>query len=121
MKFRLTKSREMILNLLNNKQKPLNAEMIYELLDEKIYLSTVYRNLELFLENNLVSRLFINNTAYYYINKTDHKHFMVCLGCHDMFEIPCSHFDEGLLGDHQDFKISSHELTVYGYCSSCQL
>ena len=48
MKFRLTKSREMILNLLNNKQKPLNAEMIYELLDEKIYLSTVYRNLELF-------------------------------------------------------------------------
>lgn len=121
MKFRLTKSREMILNLLNNKQKPLNAEMIYELLDEKIYLSTVYRNLELFLENNLVSRLFINTTAYYYINKTDHKHFMVCLGCHDMFEIPCSHFDEGLLGDHQDFKISSHKLTVYGYCSSCQL
>ena len=121
MNFKITKSRQLILDAFNKSDKPINAEQIYELVNQQIFLSTIYRNLELFLENQLISRLFIDNTAYYYINKTDHKHFMVCVSCHDMFEIPCSHLDHKLLGDHKDFKITSHELTVYGYCSNCQI
>ena len=121
MTFKMTKPRQLILDVFQNEDKPINAETIYERLNRKIYLSTVYRNLEFFLEKNIISRISINNTSYYYINKTDHKHFMVCLGCHDMFEIPCNHLDDNkLVGNHQDFKVISHELTVYGYCGICR-
>lgn len=122
MNFKMTKPRKLILDTLKNESKPVNAEMIFEKVNKSINLSTIYRNLELFLFQNIVSRSFLDNVAYYYINKTDHKHFMICLSCHDMLEIPCNHFEnENLLGKHKDFQIVSHELTIYGYCSNCQI
>lgn len=122
MNFKMTKPRKLILDTLKNESKPVNAEMIFQKVNKSINLSTIYRNLELFLFQNIVSRSFLDNVAYYYINKTDHKHFMICLNCHDMLEIPCNHFEnKNLLGNHKDFQIVSHELTIYGYCSNCQM
>lgn len=120
MNFKMTEPRKLILNLFNESKQPMSAETIYEKLDRKVFLSTIYRNIELFLNNQIISRLFIDNISYYYINKTDHKHFMICLTCHDMFEIPCSHLDEKLIGTHKNFKVITHELNVYGYCEKCQ-
>lgn len=122
MSYKMTKSRKMILDILKENKKPLSAEMIYDLLPkDEMNLSTVYRTLDLFLSNQIIIRSFIDNVAYYYINKTDHKHYMICLDCHSLFEIDCHVIDDELLiGKHRDFKVTHHDLTVYGYCKNCQ-
>ncbi|MDO9629751.1 MAG: transcriptional repressor [Acholeplasmataceae bacterium] len=120
---RMTKQRKMILDLLAKTEQPKSAEMILtELPDHTMNLSTVYRTLDTFFIQGLVSKSNMKNTAYYYINKKDHHHYMICLGCQKMYEIDChlDHIADQVAKEHH-FKITHHDMTVYGYCSDCQL
>ena len=120
---RMTKQRKMILDLLGKTEQPKSAEMILlELPNHTMNLSTVYRTLDTFFIQGLVSKSNMKNTAYYYINKKDHHHYMICLGCQKMYEIDChlDHIADQVAKEHH-FKITHHDMTVYGYCSQCQL
>src|SRR5699024_12456544 len=51
-------------------------------------LSTVYRNLNILEENDLLLKTAdIDGISYYQINKGDHKHFITCSNCHKKFLI----------------------------------
>lgn len=120
---RMTKQRKMILDLLAKTEQPKSAEMILlELPDHTMNLSTVYRALDTFFIQGLVSKSNMKNTAYYYINKKSHHHYMICLGCQKMYEIDChlDHIADQVANEHH-FKITHHDMTVYGYCEACQL
>jgi len=120
---RMTKQRKMILDLLAKTEQPKSAEMILlDLPDHTMNLSTVYRTLDTFFIQGLVSKSNMKNTAYYYINKKNHHHYMICLGCQKMYEIDChlDHIADQVASEHH-FKITHHDMTVYGYCSACQL
>lgn len=119
---KMTKQREHLLSFLKKQKSPLSAEMIYAKLPMgSMNLSTVYRILETFIQYQLVEKTFLDNTAYFKIASSEHHHYMVCLKCHKMIEMDC-HFhgvaDEDALK--HNFKITSHDLTVYGYCTNCQ-
>lgn len=116
----LTKNRKLILDCFKKDNKPLNSEQIYLLLKKEVDLSTIYRALDLFLENGLVKRSTLNKVSYYYLNNDEHKHYMICLVCHKMYEIECNVIDLLKNNINQDkFIVSSHDLTIYGYCKSC--
>lgn len=119
---RLTPQRKDILNILNKANEPLSAEMIFERLTlDNINLSTVYRSLDLFFEKGLISKSFINPSTYYYINHKDHHHYMICIHCQKMYEIDCHlHNLTDDIAKKHDFKITHHDMTVYGYCRACQ-
>lgn len=119
---RMTKQRKMILDILKKTHIPQSAEMIYEKLpDHKVNLSTVYRTLDTFFIEGVLSKSTMKNTTYFYISNQEHHHYMICLGCQTMYEIDChlDHVAEHVAKDHH-FKITHHDMTVYGYCESCQ-
>lgn len=119
---RMTRQRRMIFDLLKKTRMPKSAEMILsDLPDDTMNLSTVYRTLDLFFAEGLISKSTMKNTAYYYRNDQAHHHYMICLNCQRMYEIDChlDHIADHVAKDH-DFKITHHDMTVYGYCSACQ-
>ncbi len=119
---RMTNQRKLILELLNKSHQPKSAEMIIEELpNHTMNLSTVYRNLDAFFAEGIVSKSTMKNTAYYYVSHKDHHHYMICLGCQKMYEIDC-HLDDFAVGvaNKHHFKITHHDMTIYGYCESCQ-
>lgn len=119
---RFTKKRKAIYNILENEDKTLSANDIYERLSDKtINLTTVYRSLEYFYLNGLVGRTNHNAIAYYYISKNDHYHYMICEKCHKRYEIDCKLKDIIKdISNEYNFEILSHDLSFYGICSNCQ-
>ncbi|QWB95669.1 transcriptional repressor [Mycoplasmatota bacterium] len=119
---RMTKQRIQILDIFKSYAKPLSAEMIMEKLpDDALNLSTIYRTLETFYDEELISKSTIEHTNYYYLNDHKHHHYMICLSCHKMIEIDCHlhEFEEQVAKAHQ-FKVTHHDMTLYGYCHECQ-
>ena len=118
---KLTKKREKVYSCLQNTNKPLTAEMIYEYLkDEDINLSTIYRAIE-FLENNdLLLKFHFDNKSYYIVNDETHSHYFICTNCLMTKKIDCR-MENVLekLKENDGFKVTNHEMTVYGLCNRC--
>lgn len=117
---RMTEQRKKILFVLEHADKPLTCEDIFSnITDEKLNLSTIYRSLETFFESQLVFKTIINQKQYYYMGH--HHHFLVCLTCHEMIAVGC-HIEEKekTIGLPYGFQVTHHDMTLYGYCKTCQ-
>jgi Fur family ferric uptake transcriptional regulator len=124
-----TKHRAAILDILEQSDQPMTAEQIYlELGEQKIgvSLSTVYRVMESLADKNLVTKLSIgiggDNRAYFEYNRSDHRHYLVCLGCKKIMAIehcPLKKYEEAL-GKEMNYTIAGHKLDIYGFCPDCQ-
>lgn len=117
---RMTQQRKDILALLNDQAKPLSPEDIFSKLDQNhINLSTVYRSLEAFFEASMVMKTIVNQKQYYYTGH--HHHFLFCTECHNMIPVGC-HIEgnEKAIGEPYGFKVTHHDMTLYGLCASCQ-
>ena len=120
-----TRSREAVLAVLENEALPVSALSLFEKLQqahEPVWLSTVYRVLESFVEKNVVQKSLPTDStmAVYALNRHKHTHYAVCVGCHTMLPIENCPFEhvfppvtEG------DFHIVGHNLELYGYCEKC--
>lgn len=120
-----TKQRECVLALLERAEKPLSAMEIYSQVDKtgvSVWLSTVYRILELFVQKNLVLKTTVmdNEMALYEINRYQHKHYAICMLCHKI--IPMEDCPVGSLIPkltEESFHVVGHKLEIYGYCKEC--
>ena len=121
-----TGSRKRILEVLMFSNGPVSAHEIYQgLLKEGVNCneSTVYRNLQKFLEKDLVQSFTLNDgvSRFEFKKSSDHHHHIVCLKCKmmkclDLCKVE-DYFDEIIkkLG----FVSVSHNLEFYGVCKSC--
>lgn len=122
-----TKPRELVLNVLKKSDTPLCALDIYSIIDEagdQIWLSTVYRALETFVNNGIVVKTTImdNEMAVYEMKRDDHKHYAVCIGCHKIVYIdncPMEQFVPKMSDN--GFQFLGHKVEMYGYCKDCIL
>lgn len=120
-----TKPRECVLSVLEHAQKPLSAMEICSEIEKggnTVWLSTVYRILELLVEKGIVIKLSVMNSemAVYELNRYKHKHYAVCLNCHkivSMENCPMEKFMPKLRDE--DFHVTGHNLEIYGYCKDC--
>lgn len=120
MKIKMTKQRKEILEIFKNSNNLLSAELIHQKLNDKtINLSTVYRTIDIFMQNNLIGRIYLNNLSYYYLNRSDHTHYMVCENCHRMFEIGCFEHQFDQIITESNFEMRHHDLVIYGICEKC--
>ncbi len=121
-----TRHRLAILELLKNTNQPLTAEAVFAALREKkiaINLSTVYRNLELLGEKEMLNKLTLagESRAVFEYNQKIHRHYLICLACSkvDIIEhCPLQGYEEGL-SQETAYQIIGHKLDVYGYCPDC--
>ena len=122
-----TGSRKRILEVLILSNRPLSAQEVYhELAEEGLNCneSTVYRNLQKFLEKDLVQTFTLNDGVARYEfkrNPNDHHHHIVCLKCKKMNCLDLckveGYFEEVI--KKQGFVPISHNLEFYGICKTC--
>ena len=87
----------------------------------RISLGTVYRNLESLAARNLAGKVIISGVARFETNLQVHYH-AVCLSCDQIVDLdasPATDIEEFFTRS-TDYKLTAHELTLYGLCPSCQ-
>ncbi len=118
-----TRQRVEIYKVLQKVQQCLSADEILQALEAqnlKIDLATVYRNLELFVQNGIAVKSTINRKHFFEIKKSSHHHYFVCIKCNAKAEIvdcKINLIEEEL--NKMNFKILEHNLEVYGICDKC--
>ena len=126
---RLTRQRQILLDLIDKTGEHLDAERLYRMArekDPKLNRVTVYRTLKLLKEGGLVDELDLMHQAgeqHYYETrrKQEHAH-VICLTCGKVEEF----FGEPLqrlrrqIESHFGFQIVLARTEVGGYCSHCQ-
>ena len=133
-----TKQRKRVYQILKEATEPLSAAQIYARMEsweqEQYAISTVYRILAAFEENQLLEKTtwMGEGTIVYELRHSSHVHYAVCLDCHR--RIPLEHCPLHMTGAHfhaseeenhshspaEDFTVVSHKIELYGYCKDCQ-
>ncbi|MFH1287436.1 MAG: Fur family transcriptional regulator [bacterium] len=133
--YRLTISRQVILNVLGNTTKHLSAEDIYMKVHKTypiIGLTTVYRTLELLVQMALVYKFdFGDGRARYELVEdskgSGHHHHLVCTDCNTVIdytdfineEVELLNQTEKGLSKKYNFRITNHLIQFYGLCGKC--
>lgn len=120
-----TRQRESVLAVLTQADRPLSAMEICKLTEDAgnpVWLSTVYRILELFEENKIIIRNTLSDgeMALYELNRNQHRHYAICLSCHKVVELehcPLQNYTPEL--SDSGFQVTGHRLEMYGYCKDC--
>jgi len=125
MGIRFTKQRAAIIKVLIGAGSPLSAGNIYarlEKLQPKLKLSTVYRNLNFFVEENIVRQLNFKNidNLYELLDGNHHQH-LICIKCGKIMAIKCPLKEyEKKLSEETNYKIIEHNMEMYGICPECR-
>jgi Fur family ferric uptake transcriptional regulator len=121
---RITKQGTAILNAIKAAERPLLAQEILDAATAEapgMGIATVYRNIKSLLENGLIGTVYLpgENPRYESSHHHHHHHFH-CTLCDKVYDIhDCPGNLQQLAPD--GFQVDSHELTLYGSCSSCRL
>lgn len=123
-KYRRSRQRERILELLRSTGRHPTADWIYEQLKKEfpnLSMGTVYRNLNVLLEQKLVRKIDFGSTFDRFdANVGQHYHF-VCERCGAIIDLELP-FDDSLNGRVNaatPFKARSHRIEFYGLCDRC--
>ncbi len=119
-----TKQRECVLAVLGRAGSPLSAMEICAQASGAcpIWLSTVYRILELFVKEGVAVKTALpdGETALYGLGRSRHRHYAVCLNCRKIMEMencPLEKFEPEFTD--AGFRVLGHKLEMYGYCRDC--
>ncbi|MCK5491535.1 MAG: transcriptional repressor [Candidatus Omnitrophica bacterium] len=135
--YRLTLSRQAILDVLSKTSDHLSAEEIYHhayKIHPSSGMSTVYRTLELLAQLQLVYKFdFGDGRARYELNrgiedKDHHHHHLICINCQRIInytdfideEVELLNKTEKGLTKKYNFRIMKHILQFYGLCERCK-
>ncbi|HIT89700.1 MAG TPA: transcriptional repressor [Candidatus Merdenecus merdavium] len=130
---KVTNQRVLVLQVLSNSpNRHLTAEEIYELVKAEypeIGLATIYRTIQLLLDLNLVDRINLDDGfVRYEIARTDdtqkhHHHHLICTECGKIFSFEDDLLEklEKRIEDTMLFKVTDHEVKLYGICKECSV
>lgn len=129
--YKNTEPRKVLLDFLSeDENKHLSCDEIYYKISDthpNIGIATIYRNMQLFEELNIATKLTLDDGVARYeladFGKDAHQHHhLVCLNCNKLIEVK-----EDLLGvlekeieKEHDFKIVDHDLKFFGICNECK-
>lgn len=123
---RLTHQRRLVLEVLQDSEEHLDAEMIYDRArarDPSISLATVYRSLGLLKDMGLVQehRLGENHGHFEITHSTPHHHF-TCLTCGRVIEFEAPQVMEAVrkLCESEGLQVTEAHLLLSGYCTECR-
>lgn len=114
MNIRLTEKRKQILKVLECAKEPLSATAVSHKLPD-IDLVTIYRNLDLFVQEGFIKKLQFSEEALYEYQKQPHHH-AICTDCKKMIHFSVSEADLMKVINLKGFSISNIDITVKGNC-----
>lgn len=117
-----TDKRRDMLNIFVNEDKYINAKLIQQQMDSDypgISFDTIYRNLHLFKELNIIEGTELDGEMKFRIACTDHHHHhFICENCGDTKVIEFCPMD-AIQKRLPNVEINTHKLEVYGICEKC--
>ncbi len=123
---RNTKQKIVILAILKEADRPMSINEIYAqvvLNLPKIAKSTIYRNIDQLLNQNLIDKYHLNDNEIFYrikANTHEHKHFIICDDCKKVFDLPtCPIQDLENSMAERGFIIKDHHIQINGICQTC--
>ena len=123
---RITPQRRLVLGILADADRHLDAYDIYERgrsQDARLSLSTVYRTLGVLKETGVIRELHLDQEHHHYEldGKDEHSH-LVCLSCGKVIEVESLPFAEAAtaVGEIHGFEIASAQVELAGYCAKCR-
>jgi Fur family ferric uptake transcriptional regulator len=123
--YRITDARSKIIEFLLKTKQPITASAICDTLNctgNKFNRTTIYRELNFLLANNLVRQVRFNGKATHFEINSGHHHHLVCIKCNSKKQIVLGkHLEhhEQQIFQKEKFKVVSHSLEFYGICSNC--
>lgn len=117
-----TKQRVDVYKILASAENPMSAVDIFKVVPDYA-LSTIYRVLASFEKYDLVTKSTLpgEDMAVFELNKGEHKHYALCLKCHEYVPLKKCPFEHiNIQTEENDFSITSHKIEIYGYCSKCK-
>lgn len=118
-----TRSRNIIKNYLLESNEPLSAQNIFDALkDKNITLSSIYRTLEAFYDNNIVIKDLSSGVAKYTIKRNSHTHYLKCKHCNKSTAIDYCPYHQAnkRIKTLADFEVDEHNIVIYGTCKDCK-
>jgi Fur family ferric uptake transcriptional regulator len=124
--YRMTPQREMIIAALTSSDHHITAEEIFESLHERtraLNIATVYRTLDLLVEEGLVCRTDLGGDRVYYapLRHGPHIH-LVCRHCGQVIEVDYSQIAplKKRLQEQYGFAADLKHVSFFGICETCQ-
>jgi len=124
--FRLTPQREMIVEAIAHAGRHVTAEEIFEQVQARTHavnVATVYRTLELLVEQGMVSRANLGDGKVTYASPLHGPHcHLVCRHCGRVIEANHDLVSplEEKLGEQYGFSADLHHFAIFGLCADCQ-
>lgn len=126
---KVTSTRVWMLKLFKDSHAPLNAEKLHKkMADRGADLATIYRNLETFLEKNLIRKVDLGGNFTSYELSENHHHHIVCKKCglvedFNLYPNKCviDRISKKILRSSSYFdRIMEHSFELFGVCRKCQ-
>ncbi len=114
-----TKQRKIVLDIINNSDKHLDAYDIYNISKKhlpKISLGTIYRNLKSLEEENLIQTITLDGIKHY-DKKVFHYHF-ICKKCKSIIDV--FSLDLPKINVYDGNIVDDYEVVLKGVCKLCQ-
>lgn len=128
MNVRSTKQRQLIISILKDADRPISINEIYNRIIHKlprIAKSTIYRNIDLLIEQNLLEKYHLKDNEIFYLfkeNEGEHNHFIICDDCKKIYNLPTCPIkviEDSI--EAEGFIITDHQIQITGLCKSCSL
>lgn len=121
---RITTQQQAIYAVVTKSKDHLTAEQVYGRVSKmlpRISLATVYRNLDKLASSNMLSKVTIGGVYYFESEINEHYH-VVCLSCRKVDNLSSGHASdiEDFFARSTPYKLTGHELVLYGICPNCQ-
>ncbi len=121
--FRITTFRKALAAVFTKHSHPLTVEEIQELLTVSVNKTTVYRELELLVEQELIKEVFLPDQLKRFERAAQkHHHHIVCVECNTVEDVAvnqgvCSQAKR--IAKKSGFTNVDHSLEFFGVCPSC--
>ncbi len=125
---RNTRQKQLILSILKENAHPMSINEIHLQVTKelpKIAKSTIYRNIDALLSQNLIDKYHFKDNEVFYRIKADsneHKHFILCDDCKKIFDLPSCPIDDIEHSiEKEGFIIKDHLIQITGICKKCAM
>lgn len=120
-----TKQKDLILNVIKKQKSEFKVQDIYNYLNKKVGLTTIYRMIDKLVEEGLLNKTIgKDNIAYYqYLEKCEHENhfYLKCEKCGNIIHVDCDCITELMshIAKEHKFKINNEHIVINGICSKC--
>lgn len=121
-----TKQKDLIIKAIKKQKQEFKVQDIYEFLDKKVGLTTIYRLVDKMTKDGELSKNIgkDNITYYQYLEKCNHENhfYLKCQRCGSLEHVDCDCIIDlmrHIFFEH-NFKINHENIIIKGICENCQ-